>query len=1320
MIQTLKKVFSVVVSLTTIAWSVGVGTLVLPNVASAATLSAGDLIKASGPAVYYYAGDGKRYVFPNEKTYFSWFKDFSSVKTITDSELAAIQIAANVTERAGTKLVKITTDPKTYAVTPWGVLHWIESEAVAKALYGDAWAARVIDVSDAFFVNYTVGSSISTNVHPDGTLIKYAGDPTHYVVWGGMKRKLSDASIAANNLDVSNAIMTTIAYGNGSDVTSRESVLADVVGAGSMPVAGGALQVSLASDTPAGVTVTKNASSVALVKVNLTAGSAAVMLTGLHFHRVGVGSVSDFSNVYLYDGSGKRLTTGRTINTTTNIVEFNNLNVTVPAGQTWAALVYGDFSSPANTGGQHSFELVQAASVLVSGASTVSGAFPVRGNVFTVGTASSARVDVQKGILPANPNIGAQDVEISNFKVTGNTNDVSLKQVTLYQAGSVSNSDLSNFNLYQGTTLVASAASIGADGHIVLKFTTPFVIANGTTKVFSLRATVGGRAGRTIRTYVEYTTDVTAIDNVYNAGASICIEGASTPCTGSPANFDGTGSNYIEVTTQGGQLTNSFNGPTTTNIAKGQLAVPLYKFALTSPDNTLEIRKVVFTIATVTAGCKVQGSLNTNYFRSIKIKNMDTGTTVMGPQEFSGTGGATSKTVTYTDSFNINAGQTLNLALVADLSNSEDAANEFFGNGTCLYRATFSAFGSSDVRVVSTGEFLATSKIVPNSDVTGNGLTVKSSSLDVNLASTPVSGTLVKKQQNVAIAGLTLTASAQSDVTVTNITLTGQAALSGWANGFGTSAGNQNFAQRVTSLALFDGSTQVGLAKAPDTTTGAAQISNMNLLIPKGTTKQLTVQAAFSSTASSTAPYDKISVGINLRSDIQAQDQDSNTVNPTFSGNAADTGAVHNQAVGASPSVVQTILNSGTITIQADSHPVSNIVIACNQVDVANCPWVPFAQYKATAQYEDVMIDRIAVTSTAGAANADNADYRMVAIASGGAVKGSDQLPSGITGTKDIDLTVNPLTVPKDSSITFQIWVKLSNVQASGSVNGLVNGVARSGHAPGMGLMASSTGSEWSAAEYGYGTKLNVRSTGAASGERVYAAVGAANGNSMVLRKSVPVVTKQSLSSTTLANSDQDLIKFQVAADSAGSIALKQVVFTFSKSSGVTLSNFRMRRGSTDITPTSAYAITNGTSTADLTNGSIPAGVSSGYIVFAMAPGQEESISGSGNVYTLHATVSATSGAQNVSVSFLKDSSNPIVTGYINNSYGFGVFGSSSNIFNIDTQVSPSGVSSATGTFVWSDNSEVPHSSAAETSRDWTNDVYVQDLSQSQQLSGTF
>ena len=152
------------------------------HTAKAATVSAGTLIKASGAAVYYYASNGKRYVFPNEKTYMTWFSDFSSVVTITDAELAAIQIGGNIVYRPGTRLVKITTDPKVYAVSAHGTLHWITSETLANQLYGATWNQMIDDVSDAFFTNYTYGADITTAQHPNGAQIKYAGSSNIYEI----------------------------------------------------------------------------------------------------------------------------------------------------------------------------------------------------------------------------------------------------------------------------------------------------------------------------------------------------------------------------------------------------------------------------------------------------------------------------------------------------------------------------------------------------------------------------------------------------------------------------------------------------------------------------------------------------------------------------------------------------------------------------------------------------------------------------------------------------------------------------------------------------------------------------------------------------------------------------------------------------------------------------------------------------------------------------------------------------------------------------------------------------------------------------------
>jgi hypothetical protein len=137
-------------------------------------IAAGDLIKASTAAVYYYGADGKRYVFPNEKTYKTWYADFSTVKTITDAELAAITIGGNVTYKPGVKMVKITTDPKVYAVAANGTLRWVQSEDIARAIYGNNWSQLVEDISDAFFTNYKIGDPIVATTEFFPSVIKFA------------------------------------------------------------------------------------------------------------------------------------------------------------------------------------------------------------------------------------------------------------------------------------------------------------------------------------------------------------------------------------------------------------------------------------------------------------------------------------------------------------------------------------------------------------------------------------------------------------------------------------------------------------------------------------------------------------------------------------------------------------------------------------------------------------------------------------------------------------------------------------------------------------------------------------------------------------------------------------------------------------------------------------------------------------------------------------------------------------------------------------------------------------------------------------------
>ena len=124
-------------------------------------LQAGDLIRGESlSSVYYYGVDGFRYVFPNDKTYFTWYQNFDTVKWLSDADLSSIQIGGNVTYKPGIKMIKINSDPKVYAVGSGGTIRAIASETVASGLYGSTWNKMIDDVPDGFFPNYKIGKTI--------------------------------------------------------------------------------------------------------------------------------------------------------------------------------------------------------------------------------------------------------------------------------------------------------------------------------------------------------------------------------------------------------------------------------------------------------------------------------------------------------------------------------------------------------------------------------------------------------------------------------------------------------------------------------------------------------------------------------------------------------------------------------------------------------------------------------------------------------------------------------------------------------------------------------------------------------------------------------------------------------------------------------------------------------------------------------------------------------------------------------------------------------------------------------------------------------
>ncbi len=104
-------------------------------------------------------------------------------------------------------------------------MHWITSEALAIQLYGKNWAKLVIDVPDAFFVDYKRAADISSPMYPDGTAVRSANS-TYFVEGGKWRKFTSEDAIKENNIPAQFVIETTVQVpASGQAITAFEELV---------------------------------------------------------------------------------------------------------------------------------------------------------------------------------------------------------------------------------------------------------------------------------------------------------------------------------------------------------------------------------------------------------------------------------------------------------------------------------------------------------------------------------------------------------------------------------------------------------------------------------------------------------------------------------------------------------------------------------------------------------------------------------------------------------------------------------------------------------------------------------------------------------------------------------------------------------------------------------------------------------------------------------------------------------------------------------------------------------------------------------------
>lgn len=918
--------------------------------------------------------------------------------------------------------------------------------------------------------------------------------------------------------------------------------------------------VSTAIDNPMSSSVPKGATGVTVLKFNV---SGTGTLDSLVFKRMGIGGTADFGSagLYLYDGN-TRLTNGRSINSTTHEVSFMSLGLAVNGTKTLSLVA--DISSTATPSNKNYFVLTTAGGVPAPTMGTVMG------NEMTIGGQSVGTITATSGAAPSNPKVGEMQAKLAEFKLTaGSTEDVMVYRVSLTEGGSIANSNLTNFVLKTGGNTVATASAIGGKDLVTFSFTSPYLLEKGQERTFTVYGDIAGgtRSADTVVFYFDSASDIYAVGKTYNYSVTPTISAFDASSEGDT------------LTLAGGELTITFNGPVAGDIAVRGQDVVLYDFTIASQNN-VEIRYLRFNVALTGSDGTTEG------LQDFKVWDATNNSVITSAVDIATT---TNDDVDFNDVINLSAGQSKRFKVTADVDTDND------NNETVL--VTMRAFTTNDVRNLDNNTYVSTSVIVPNTDVAGNTMTVKTQSLDVQLSATPTSQTYVRGKSDVALAGFSFRA-VSGDIRVDSIRITA------------TSASGAITSGDVTSLALYDGTTKISSVKSLDTSALNATFDNLNYTITSGVTKVLTLRGNLSSNITvGDQPY--FYMASITSDDLTAYDKDGNAV--TTSGlTVPNTGG----------SVKVTVADVGDVTVVKaadDTESEAGIIVADSESTLG--------KFRFTASNEDMTINKVQFLVTTS--NSSTATSTAVA----------DEVPtiklydgSTLLATGYVQNSGDEAGIVKFENLGWTIGKDLNKtLTVKGALNSIVGG--------------ADTGASVYVAVHG----SNFEAQGASAKDT--SIVGAV-GNQKVVYKTKPTLTISSPAST-LTTGEVKVLKFRVAADSKEQVSWKKMQFKVSMTgasvTAATTSNVKVRdvAAASDLSLSSAFSNTSATASASIAI----AGGNTGYVTVFLSTAQDVA-AGSYKDYELTLTfanlVAGTESASAVVSAYRQESSVVAATSFNN------------------------------------------------------------------------
>ncbi len=287
-------------------------------------------------------------------------------------------------------------------------------------------------------------------------------------------------------------------------------------------------KVSIIFDGPASATVPKAATNVPVFCFHVKNGCVKGMLETMTFETEGVSDHSTVEFAFAYT-DGLRMTEFQTGSSAEPSHTFKNIHLPLAADAENALVcLYANFSKTAFPGGQYRFKYFPKKEDFSNGAALEGVPESITGNTFTMGGITGGSVIVNASVIPLPSLLSGQNGSIASFNIMEDgTEDGGLNRASLHLGGTCDPSKISNFALYDGSTVVCAGPEISLypNGDVLkiahLTCASPLLIGKATTKTLTLKADQTCPPGTFIETSLAHPSDLFVKGTTFGFGESV-------------------------------------------------------------------------------------------------------------------------------------------------------------------------------------------------------------------------------------------------------------------------------------------------------------------------------------------------------------------------------------------------------------------------------------------------------------------------------------------------------------------------------------------------------------------------------------------------------------------------------------------------------------------------------------------------------------------------------------------------------------------------------------------------------------------------------